>query len=199
MRSRPYSALHFYFPRHVIYSATQHASSDRRPIYKDSGKFWNKWRPAERKIWKCIFCGNEWKNSHISRWNRGLHIVIWSFSLIPLSRVFHSPPYLCLYALFTRTKTREVATVAAKCACLNVCWCTHGAEESGVHMMNEIVRKQRIYGCECSHPFWPAVPGCPQGHRAPLGPILGGSLWDPTAAADAAAATTLVSARWTTQ
>ena len=32
--------------------------------------------------------------------------------------------------------------VAAKCACLNVCWCTHGAEESGVHMMNEIVRKQ---------------------------------------------------------
>lgn len=64
-------------------------------------------------------------------------------------------------------------------ACVNVCWYIHGAKESGVHVMNEIVRKRWIYGCECRHPFYSAVPGCPQGHRAPLGPILGGSLGIP--------------------
>ncbi len=39
-------------------------------------------------------------------------------------------------------RTRGVGVVAGKGACVNVCWCIHDAEESGVHMMNEIVRKQ---------------------------------------------------------
>lgn len=86
----------------VIYSTTQHGS-DRHPIYKDPRKFWNKWWPAEKKIRKCIFCRNQWKNSHIPRWNRGLRIVIWSFHWYTYLVFFTLLPYLCLYALFTRT------------------------------------------------------------------------------------------------
>lgn len=87
---------------HVIYSTAQH-DSDRHPIYKDPRKFWNKWWPSEKKIRKCIFCRNQWKNSHIPRWNRGLRIVIWSFHWYTYLVFFTPLPYLCLYALFTRT------------------------------------------------------------------------------------------------
>lgn len=40
------------YPSHVIYSTTRHSSGWCR-IYKDTRKFWNKWWPAEKKIWKC--------------------------------------------------------------------------------------------------------------------------------------------------
>lgn len=83
-------------------------------------------------------------------------------SLIHLSSVFHSLPYLCLQT-FTTVQSRGVE---------GVCWCSHDVEESGVHMMNEIVRKQWIYGCARGHSFCPAVPGCPHGHRAPHGSHL---------------------------
>lgn len=132
-------------------------------------------------------------NPHIPRWNRGLCIVIWSFHWYTYLMFFTLCPIsVCMPYLLGQT--REVGVV-----CVTVCWCIHGAEESGVHMMNEIVRKQWIYGYECSHPFSPAVPGCPQGHRAPPGPILGGSLGIPpllllsTAAAAAAAVVVQVS------
>lgn len=161
----------------VIYSTTQHGS-DRHPIYKDSGKLWNKWWPAEKKIWKYIFCRKEWKNSHIPRWNRGLRIVIWTFHWYTYL-MFFTPCPISVCMAYLRGRIREVGAVAGKGACVNACWCIHGANESGVHVMNGIVRKQWIYVCECSHPFCPAVPGCPQGHHAPPGPILGGSLGIP--------------------
>lgn len=73
---------------------------------------------------------NESTHSKVKERAAHCHMVI---SLIHLSHVFHSLPYLCLYALFTRTK--QGGTTAG----CEVCMC---AEESGVHMMNEIVRKQ---------------------------------------------------------
>ena len=56
-------------------------------------------------------------------------------SLTHLSGVFHSVPYLSLCALLTRPNQGGTEWS------LNVCWRLHGAEESGVHVMNEIVRK----------------------------------------------------------
>lgn len=56
------------------------------------------------------------------------------------------------------------------------------AELSAVHLINEIVRQPWIYGGEFSHPFRPAVPGSPQGHRVPLGSHLNCLTGDPFAA-----------------
>lgn len=54
--------------------------------------------------------------------------------------------------------------------CVNVCWHLHGCK--AVYLINEVVRQPWIYGGEFSHPFRPAVPGSPQGHRVPLGSHL---------------------------
>lgn len=68
------------------------------------------------------------------------------------------------------------------------------AKQSAVHLINEIVRQPWIYGSEFSHPFWPAVPGSPQGHHVPLGSHLNWLTGDPSAAA-AAERTALESSR----
>lgn len=65
------------------------------------------------------------------------------------------------------------------------------AKQSAVHLINEIVRQPWIYGSEFSHPFRPAVPGIPQGHRVPLGSHLNWLNGDPSAAA-AAERTTVI-------
>lgn len=148
------------------------------PIYKDPEKLWNKWWPTELKIGKCIFCWNGWKNLHTPRWNRGLCIVIWSFHWYTYLVFFTLCP-ISVFMPYLLGQIREVWREWGLVACVNVCLYIRGAKESGAHVMNEIVRKCWIYGCECSHPFYSAVPGCPQGHRAPPGPILGGSLGIP--------------------
>lgn len=110
------------------------------PIYKDPRKFWNKWWPAELKIGKCIFCRSVWKNLHTPRWNRGLRIVIWSFHWYTYLMFFTLCP-ISVFMPYLLGQIRGVGREWWLVACVNVRWYIHGAKESGVHVMNEIVRE----------------------------------------------------------
>lgn len=131
-------------------------------------------RKKDMKVFLSLYgCSLIRMHSYVPRWNRGLCVVIRSFHWYAYLMFFHFLPYLRLYALFTRT--HQGGSGGGWEVCIRVWVSSPCVEECSVHMMNEIVRKRWIYGCECSHPSCPAVSGCPQGHRTPPGPILGGS------------------------
>lgn len=80
---------------------------------------------------------------------------------------------LCLYAFFTKGETREAGVPGGKRACVGVFMvqrslvCIWWMRESG---------SREFMAVDAAIHSALRVPACPQGHRAPPGPISGGSL-----------------------
>lgn len=141
----------------VIYPPTQH-SSDRRPYLQ---------RPEDVSETNANISGERYEN--VSLAGRKANV-----------QASQGEAEGCQTVIFTGAYPTVFCCVSVRVRML--VGISMVAELSAVHLINEIVRQPWIYGGEFSHPFRPAVPGSPQGHRVPLGSHLNCLTGDPFAA-----------------